>query len=25
MADKLGISGKLSLITFAVSIRPFLD
>ncbi|MFM2206440.1 MAG: hypothetical protein RL213_415 [Bacteroidota bacterium] len=25
MADKLEISGKLSLITFAVSIRPFLD
>ncbi|MFM8432781.1 MAG: response regulator transcription factor [Bacteroidota bacterium] len=25
MADKLAISGKLSLITFAVSIRPFLD
>jgi len=25
MADKLSISGKLSLITFAVSIRPFLD
>jgi DNA-binding NarL/FixJ family response regulator len=25
MAEKLGISGKLSLITFAVSIRPYLD